>query len=333
MNLLLTSIGKRIELTEHLKKDFRVIGVDASAENPGKYFADAFYLVPRCREKGYVEALLSVCEKEAVSLLVPLYEPEFAVLDSARERFRRAGVKLVLSDGPVLDICNDKRRTAAFFDKYGIPAPATFSGEEVRRFLTEEKAEYPLILKPSDGMGSEGIFFAKNRRELEFFCGYAENALVQECAGGREYTVDVLCDFYGEPVYVVPRIRLEVRSGEVTKSRVDLQERIIEETRRLLSALNREGCVCGPMTIQCFWAEEEEKLKFIEINPRFGGGVPLSFAAGADYAAALRRMGESYAAQAGSGSSGGREQPDLTDFQKREIRELTMLRYTRAVYE
>lgn len=323
MNLLLTSIGKRIELIGHLKSSFRVIGVDASAENPAKSFVDAFYRVPRCREEGYVEELLAVCEKEKVSLLVPLYEPEFGILNAAREKFEEIGVKLVLSGESVTEICNDKRKTAAFFEKYDIPAPETLSDAEVEAVIGGEQAEFPLIVKPADGMGSEGIFFAKDRRELEFFYGYVENALVQKCARGIEYTIDVLCDFFGEPVYIVPRIRLEVRSGEVTKSRVDLQRRVVEETKRLLGLLNREGQVCGPMTIQCFWEESEQSLKFIEINPRFGGGVPLAFAAGADYAAALKRMGESLAG----------ERPDLTVFREREIRELTMLRYTQAVYE
>ncbi len=333
MNLLLTSIGKRIELIGHLKSSFRVIGVDASSKNPAKSFADAFYRVPRCREEGYVEALLTICEEEKVSLLVPLYEPEFEILNAARDKFEEIGVKLVLSGEPVTEICNDKRKTAAFFKKYDIPAPETLSDSEVEAVIGGEQAEFPLIVKPADGMGSEGIFFAKNRRELEFFYGYVENALVQRCARGKEYTIDVLCDFYGEPVYIVPRIRLEVRSGEVTKSRVDLQRRVMEGTEGLLRSLNGEGRVCGPMTIQCFWEESEQRLQFIEINPRFGGGVPLAFAAGADYAAALKRMGESFAAGAPGGSLKGEEKPDLTDFREREIKELTMLRYTQAVYE
>lgn len=353
MNLLLTSIGKRIELIEHLKTRFRVVGVDASAMNPAKRFADIFYQVPRCREDGYVEALLEICRKENVSLLVPLYEPEFLILDKARDRFEEIGVKLVLSDRQVLEVCGDKRRTAAFFDKHEIPAPKTFSADDVVKIIAGEKAVYPLILKPAGGMGSEGIFRVKNRKELAFFYEYAgDNVLVQECAAGREYTIDVLCDFYGEPVYIVPRIRLEVISGEVSKSRVDMRKDVIAETEKLLAALGKEGCVCGPMTIQCFLSEDGTDISFIEINPRFGGGVPLAFAAGADYAEALFIMAQGYACTADH-SKGVPEvaekrgedcavnqservavqRTDLTSFREREIKELTMMRYSSAVYE
>lgn len=356
MNLLLTSIGKRIELIEHLKTRFRVVGVDASTMNPAKRFVDVFYQVPRCREEGYVDTLLEICRKEGVSLLVPLYEPEFLILDAARERLEEIGVKLVLSDRRVLKICGDKRRTADFFEKYEIPAPKTFSAEEVEKITAGEKAAYPLILKPADGMGSEGIFRAGNRKELSFFYEYAgENVLVQECAAGREYTIDVLCDFCGEPVYIVPRIRLEVISGEVSKSRVDMRECVITETERLLTALGKEGCVCGPMTIQCFLSEDGTDISFIEINPRFGGGVPLAFAAGADYAEALFIMaqGHAYVVERSESSLEAAEKRkvnyvirnrergvpemeqgiDWTSFREREMKELTMMRYSSAIYE
>ena len=185
MNLLLTSIGKRIELIEHLKSRFRIIGADASTENAAKYFTDVFYQIPRCSEENYVDKLLTICKKEEVSLLVPLYEPEFMILDGARERFREAGVTLVLSDKAVLDICDDKRKTAVFFEKYDIPAPKTFSAQEVEDIIGGRTAAYPLIVKPVDGMGSENIFMAGDRRELAFFYGYVNNALVQERASGQ----------------------------------------------------------------------------------------------------------------------------------------------------
>ena len=66
MNLLLTSIGKRIQLIEHLKNQFRVVGVDASLQNPAKHFVDAFYQIPRCRENGYIDALLDICKQEKI---------------------------------------------------------------------------------------------------------------------------------------------------------------------------------------------------------------------------------------------------------------------------
>lgn len=316
MNVLLTAIGKRVQLVEHLKTQFKVIGVDASDLNPAKNFVDAFYVVPEWKETEYLETLLKICKKEQVDILIPLYEQEFLRLSEAENQFDRIGTRLLLSDYNVIDICNDKVKTAAFFEKCNIATPKTLTEEEIL-YPEEHAISYPLIVKPLDGMGSSNVFKIHNKAELQFFYEYVKKPMVQICAKGTEYTIDVLCDLHGMPIYIVPRIRLEVRSGEVTKSRTVRQELIIKETTRLLECLNKAGTVRGPMTIQCFLAEDLKSLQFIEINPRFGGGVPLSFAAGADYATAIKAMHL------------GEEVP----YREERFRELTMMRYELAVFE
>lgn len=49
-----------------------------------------------------------------------------------------------------------------------------------------------------------------------------------------------------------------------------------------------EGCV-GCICVQLFHDSETGDTVGIEINPRFGGGYPLSYAAGADYPERLIR--------------------------------------------
>lgn len=324
MKLLLTAIGKRIQLIEHLKTKFYILGVDTSLSNPAKDFVEEFMTVPPCTDENYVDTLISLCRKNRIHVLIPLYEKEFLSLCDAREEFEKIGTKLILCDRKVIEACNDKTATAAFFEKYDIPAPRTFSDAEIQEFLKLDESDasvpYPFIIKPRDGMGSVNVFQIHNKRELEFFYGYVKNPIVQELATGDEYTIDVLCDYEGNPVYIVPRLRLEVRSGEVSKSRISNNQKVIDATRNLLEQLKKEGNVIGPMTIQCFFDDSKEGedavIKFIEVNPRFGGGVPLSIQAGADYAGALRAMREG-------------KKVEYTPIEK----ELTMLRYDQAVYE
>ena len=47
---------------------------------------------------------------------------------------------------------------------------------------------------------------------------------------------------------------------------------------------------CGPITVQLIRNTTDGKDYFIEINPRFGGGSPLSMKAGADSAQALVKL-------------------------------------------
>ena len=78
---------------------------------------------------------------------------------------------------------------------------------------------------------------------------------------------------------VVPRKRIETRAGEVSKSQVVKDQYIMNQATRLVEAL---GAGPGLITLQLFQTPKG-KLKFIEINPRFGGGVPLSIQAGANF--------------------------------------------------
>jgi len=54
--------------------------------------------------------------------------------------------------------------------------------------------------------------------------------------------------------------------------------------KRLVEALGPS--LRGLITLQCI-VTPERRIRFIEINPRFGGGAPLGIAAGADYPAWL----------------------------------------------
>jgi carbamoyl-phosphate synthase large subunit len=186
------------------------------------------------------------------------------------------GVKLLICSPETNDICRDKRNTAAYFERVGVRTPRLFDADAV---LADPNAHYPLLMKPADGSSSVGVTKVRNRRELEFFKDYVPNAILQEFLVGEEYTMDVLLDLAGRVRCIVPRLRMETRAGEVSKGMTVKHRAIMAETLRVAQSL--PGAI-GCITIQCF-VDSDGGIQFTEINPRFGGGAPLSFAAGADY--------------------------------------------------
>lgn len=319
-SLLLTSIGKRVQLINHLKKSFKVIGVDAGELNPGKFFVDKFYKIPKANERGYISSLLNICKEESIKVLIPLYEGEFEILHSVRGKFKDIDTLILLSNSEILEVCKDKKKTYEYFINSKVNLPKVYTEEEITNIVTYgDVNKFPLIIKPRAGMGSNGIYKINNLNELKFFKDYVENGIIQEYIAGEEYTVDVLTDLKGEPVYVVPRKRLEVRSGEVVKSSTSKDEKIINETLKVMKYLNElrdsnKLGLLGPLTIQ-FFKKENGAIYLLEINPRFGGGVPLSFEAGADYGKKLLEMLE------------GKKIEHIKEF-----KEITMLRYEEAEY-
>ena len=97
---------------------------------------------------------------------------------------------------------------------------------------------------------------------------------------GRQFanTIDVYIDRQGEPRCAVPRKRLETRSGEVSKGMTVREPKLQEMASRIASALPGGF---GVINVQIFYDKEADQLSVIEINPRFGGGYPLSHEAGA----------------------------------------------------
>mgnify|MGYP004482657621 len=100
--------------------------------------------------------------------------------------------------------------------------------------------------------------------------------MIQECIEGKEFTIDVFVDFEGNPITIVPRERIATRSGEILKGKIFKDRELIDEALKVIEILKP----IGHITLQCM--KTKEGVKFIEINPRFGGGAPMSIKAGAN---------------------------------------------------
>jgi carbamoyl-phosphate synthase large subunit len=146
------------------------------------------------------------------------------------------------------------------------------------------EAALPLFLKPRYGRGGVGAVTARTTRELEFFIDYVNEPVIQEFLDGPEFTIDVLCDFTGRPLSIVPRERVVVRAGVIDRGRTVNDPALIELARACTAAVP----FVGPINIQC--RIHQGRPTVFEINPRFSGGIPLTIEAGADFPAMLLQL-------------------------------------------
>jgi carbamoyl-phosphate synthase large subunit len=290
MNVLLTSVGRRISLLRAFRQEVqrfrgggRVLGADVTSLSAGYHDADAGVLVPRCTDPEYVPHLLELVRRERIDVLVPLIDTELAVLASHREAFRAEGCHVIVSDlDPVL-VTRDKARTAARFRELGFDAPRVFGPAELAR---PELLPYPLFLKPANGSSSIGATAIADEGELRHQLAHTDSPVVQELVRGDEFTLDVFCDLGGRVRCVVPRRRLETRAGEVSKGVTVKDRAMMGAASALVTALG--GCR-GCVTLQCF-RTPDGRFVFFEANLRFGGGYPLSYAAGANFPGWILRL-------------------------------------------
>lgn len=282
--VLLSSAGRRVALLKlfraalrELDLDGRVVAVDSSRLSSAFHEADHAEQVPLCTDPTFVPAVLDVCERHDIRLVIPTIDTELGVYAENREAFRAAGVTVAISSPETTAICEDKHRTHEWLVAGGFPT--------VRQTMLEEFAagdngwRYPIVVKPRRGSASIGVSVVSDAAALPAWIG-RQDYVVQSLAPGTEHTIDILVDGGGRCVSAVPRRRLEVRSGESSKG-VTVRSTILEELAvGLAEAL--PGAF-GPLTVQAFLDAETEAATVIEINARFGGGFPLAYRAGANH--------------------------------------------------
>lgn len=282
-NLLFAAAGRRVSLLRHFRTTLvqlgiegKVVAADAVSSAPASFVADEHLLVPSISHSEYIPFLLHYCKENDIRMLTSLIDSDLSLLSRHRSDFAQVGTILLICDEATNEICTDKRATDRFFLDNGILTPHLYSFEELEGLVPKD---FPVLIKPWDGSCSIGVTKVENRSELDFFYRYVRNAMVQEFIEGDEYTCDIYVDFSGNVRCVVPRKRIETRAGEVSKGVTVRDQDIMQAVTNVVEQLpHAVGCI----TIQCF-KQSNGEIKFIEINPRFGGGVPLSIHAGADF--------------------------------------------------
>ena len=285
-NVLILSAGRRVSLLRGFQeaalahKGCKIFAADAApAFSAACHAADASFKLPRVSDPEYKEALLALCDKNDIRLIVPTIDPELGVLSKMRAQLSARGIEALVCSTPLVDIFADKRATAAFFKEIGLPTPDLYA---------QDTLHFPVFVKPYDGSLSAGAQLLMSEKDLtpailqdekNIFCEYIDHRT------HAEFTCDLYFDHHGDLKCAVPRKRLEVRGGEVSKGEACKND-IVDQLFDCFAHL--EGAR-GVLTVQLFRHEETGRSYYIEVNPRFGGGYPLTRCAGADFQAWLLR--------------------------------------------
>jgi carbamoyl-phosphate synthase large subunit len=279
LNILFTSIGRRVELVHAFKRAFqslqlkgKIIATDMDSLAPALRVVDDPYIVPPLHSPDYIATVVDICKKESVDFIFPLIDPDVSVLANHRKVLEETGARALVISPEAAKITTDKCLTEKFFAGLELSVPKSWLPSQI----DASQFHYPVFIKPRAGSASKNAFHAHNRKELEFFLEYIPDPIVQEYLPGPEITSDVICDPDGNLLAVVSRRRIEVRFGEVAKGVTILDARIIDACVKIARQL---GAI-GPITVQCMMKENHPY--FTEINARFGGGLPLGIEAGVD---------------------------------------------------
>lgn len=281
MNVLISSAGRRVSLVKAFKKELEEFNphskVFTSDANPQLSAAcqssDGYFSVPLVSDHGFISQLLDACKLHDINLIIPTIDAELLPLSKHKAHFREKGIEIVVPSHDFVSMCRDKRKTHDFFMAHGI---------EVAKEYNRTNLDFPLFVKPCDGSRSEGAFLASEASDLNeehfndpklMFLQYLDHSIYDE------FTVDLYYSRNHELKCIVPRKRLMVRDGEVNKG-LTVNNKLIPLIRSKMGII--PGAV-GCLTTQFFMDKKENSIFGIEINPRFGGGFPLTYHSGANF--------------------------------------------------
>jgi carbamoyl-phosphate synthase large subunit len=280
-NILISSAGRRVSLIRAFRESLEELNLmgqifisDLNPKlAPAYYFADGVLELPRNSEKNYIEELIAQCLKFKISIIIPTIDTELENLAIYREKFSENGIEIIISSKELVSNLRDKKQTFKIFDQIGIPNIPTQNPPDFR---------FPVFYKPFNGSLSKGIGIAESVNQLS-------NQLLSDTSliwtdyldsnKYNEFTVDCYYSKKGDLITLVPRQRIETRGGEVSKAKTIKGSLFHSLNSKMSKLVGARGCI----TLQVFYSKDENELFGIEINPRFGGGYPLSFHAGANY--------------------------------------------------
>lgn len=241
---------------------------------PAGIVSDKCFKVPRVTDSNYIQILLSICLENCIRLVIPTIDTELAILAENKKLFAKHGITLSVAEPSFIHVCRDKRKTGPYLEELGIRVPAP---------IDKYYPTFPLFAKPYDGSLSKDLYIIRNKEELSpdimdnpklIFMEYIDKNLY------KEFTVDM---YYGKDNRVkaiIPRERIEIRAGEINKGKTRKNYLVNFLKKRMNYLPGVVGCIC----IQLFYKEKDDDIVGIEINPRFGGGYPLSYHANANFA-------------------------------------------------
>lgn len=271
--VLMLGGARRVSLARKLKECGRELGYEVEIIS-----YELFAEVPiaavgtvitglRWNDPDVVDDLVRICRENEVRLILPFVDGAIEIASRCKEKM--PDVFVPVSDFDTCSRMFDKVEAAKAFKQANLPIPATYS---------IINAELPAIAKPRKGSASRGIRIFTNMDELMHLDNIKDYLIQEYIVDAKEYTLDCYVSQEGEILCAVPRQRIEVMGGEATRTETVHISELEELGRHTLQSFPFRG----PVTLQYLYDPASERYLLMEINPRLGGGVLCSIAAGAD---------------------------------------------------
>lgn len=272
INIMMLGGARRVSMAELFKRSGERIGREVNIVSYELMEQVPIALVAkvvvglRWSDPNVVADIVRVAKEYEIDIILPFVDGAIEIASKVKQHL--PGVFIPVGDFETNSTMFDKVSAAKAFEKAGIPIPKTY---------TAINAKMPAIAKPRKGTSSRGIKIFHTLDELMQLENLSDYLVQEYLENKDEYTVDCYVSQTGEILTVVPRVRLEVMGGEVTRTITCRNATLDKLSREVIEKFQLRG----PVTLQFLHDIDRNRFLLMEVNPRLGGGVVCSIYAGA----------------------------------------------------
>ncbi len=274
VNILVFPCGSEIGLELHRAlKDVRFITLfgASSTDDHGKWvYRNYIGGVPYVTAPDFAEKFNAVLDEYGIDFVFPAMDSVIYELSRVRDSLH---ARLLTCPADAAELCRSKART------YRRLAGTDFLP---KIYETPESVDvFPVILKPAEGQGSQGVMKAESREALAYELSRRDTEqVICEYLPGEEYTVDCFTDRHGEVRFVSCRSRSRVKSGiSVNSALMPPDARV----REIADEINRRIPMRGVWFFQ-LKRNAAGDYRLLECATRVAGTMCLERAAGVNLA-------------------------------------------------
>lgn len=262
-----TEIGLEIHASLRDCRNVELFGAGEDISTHARFAFAEYRTVPNVRETGWLERLISLCHELEIDYVFPAHDDALVALSDARDRIPAT---LVTS---CADACTTTRSKSATYLRLAkiLPVPRLYAS-------ASDVDEFPVLVKPDRGQGSQGVQRIDNREQLELALKATAGAIICSYLPGDEYTVDCFSSIKQGLLFAGARRRRRTRNGiSVNTETEDLPE-VAGIARKISDELNLRGAWFFQLK-----RDGSGALTLLEVAPRIAGAMAVHRVSGINF--------------------------------------------------
>ena len=227
----------------------------SSVDDHGRYRFKNYRSLPNIVDHDFTKAFSELISHYKINIVFATHDTVMAFLAPLQEAM---GFYLVNGDAASAALVRKKSATYLLFSNEGWCPKVYFRPSEI--------VEWPVIFKPDEGQGGQGVVLVQNANDAVALSERADLIAV-EYLPGAEITVDCFTDKSREVIWIGPRTRERIKSGISMRSQI---VPLTAEIRDIAIDINRDVKMRGPWFFQ-LKEDKEGKWKLLEVCCRVAG--------------------------------------------------------------